>query len=320
MLGRVSTMNVFRTSPLFVLTLIAGSWLVTPSLHGAERDTRRTVAHQSIDREYIVYSPASSPNGPAPVVLSLQGKGQPIDNLRQSLRLDRVADEHGFRVVYPVAVNDVWSYRRPVVNPMPSINGQTIDDLGFIKKVIEEIVAQKLADPRRVYATGVSRGGLMSFTLACSIPDKIAAIAPIIASMTEHQIADCGVERALPVVVVAGTNDINIRYDGWIFQRGRVASVAETMEFWRKSNGCTGQTIQLLPDLDPTDLTRIALKNWTGCRADTVTRLYKVWGGGHRVPVYEPNQVNPRSRRNRRSGDMETAEILWTVFKEISLP
>ncbi len=160
----------------------------------------------------------------------------------------------------------------------------------------------------------------MSFTLACSIPDKIAAIAPIIASMTEHQIADCGVERALPVVVVAGTNDFNIRYDGWISQKGRVASVAETMEFWRKSNGCTGQTIQLLPDLDPTDLTRIALKNWTGCRADTVTRLYKVWGGGHRVPVYEPNQVNPRSRRNRRSGDMETAEILWTVFKEISLP
>ncbi len=313
-------MKMFRTSSLFVLTLIAGSLLIAPSLHGAERDTRRTVAHQGIDREYIVYSPASSPNGPAPVVLSLKGRGQPIDNFRQELRLDRVADEHGFRVVYPVAVGDVWSYGRPLVNPMPSINGQTVDDLGFIKKIIEEMVARKLADPRRIYAAGVSRGGLMSFTLACSIPGKIAAIAPIIASMTEHQIADCGVDRALPVVVVAGTHDFNIRYDGWIFQRGRVVSVAETMEFWRKTNGCTGQTRRLLPDLDPTDGTRISLENWTGCRAGTVTRLYKVWRGGHRVPGYEPDHVNPPVRRNRRSSDMETAEVVWTIFKEISLP
>jgi polyhydroxybutyrate depolymerase len=143
----------------------------------AQADEVLTFSHQGIARTATVHAPADLPAGPAPVVIGLYGHGSTIEGLRNWLHLDATADREHFVAVYPEAVDHDWSYGRPVVNPMPAANGEPVDDVGFIRQIIDKLVETKRADPARVYVSGVSRGGLMTYTVACALADRIAAAA-----------------------------------------------------------------------------------------------------------------------------------------------
>ena len=106
--------------------------------------------------------------------------------------------------------------------------------------------------------------------------------------MTDHQREACRPARPVPLMVVAGTADPVQSYDGWLLPSGRLLSVPETLEFWRTLHGCTGQTGKPLPHREPTDTTRVALIEWTGCRTPGALRLYCVEGGGHHAPSLAP--------------------------------
>jgi polyhydroxybutyrate depolymerase len=199
--------------------------------------------------------PPGKTSRPLPLVISLQGKGQPLTSLRRWLRLAPVAGIEGFAIAYPIALSNQWSYGRPVAADMPTAGGQPADDAGFIRAIIDRLIADGTADAGRVYATGLSRGGLKTFTLAYAMPDRIAAFAPLITGMTEHQRTDCPKGPPRPMLVLAGTADLVQRYDGWLWPRGRLLSVPETMEFWRNRFGCTGLKANALPRMDPNDPT-----------------------------------------------------------------
>jgi poly(3-hydroxybutyrate) depolymerase len=124
--------------------------LVAAGLGGAHADDVLTFNHQGIARTAIMYTPADLPAGPAPVVIGLYGRGSTIGSLRSSLHLDATADREHFLVVYLDAVNHDWSYGRPIINPMPAANGEPVDDVGFIGKIIEHLVETKRADPARI--------------------------------------------------------------------------------------------------------------------------------------------------------------------------
>ena len=102
--------------------------------------------------------------------------------------------------------------------------------------------------------------------------------------MTDHQREACRPARPVPLMAVAGTADPVQSSDGWLLPSGRLLSVPETLEFWRTLHGCTGQTGKPLPHREPTDTTRVALIEWTGCRTPGALRLYCVEGGGHHAP------------------------------------
>jgi len=114
------------------------------------------------------------------VVIGLYGHGQTIEKFRNWLHLDATADREHFVVVYPDAVDHDWSYGRPIVKPMPAVDGEPVDDVGFIRLIIDNLVETKRADPARIYVIGLSRGGLMTYTLACALADRIAAAAAAI--------------------------------------------------------------------------------------------------------------------------------------------
>ncbi|MDL2408090.1 hypothetical protein PY650_21020 [Rhizobium calliandrae] len=88
----------------------------------------------------------------------------------------------------------------------------------------------------------------------------------------------------MPVTMVNGTSDEVQRYDGYIRSNGRLLSVPETTEYWRRIDGCTGENATPLPRLDPHDLTRASLVQWSGCRPDTGVQLYRIENGGHFWP------------------------------------
>lgn len=288
----------------------------------AVADTSHTLTHQGIERRYELHlPPESSPPGPKALVISLHGNRQSIDGLRRRLRFEPVSDREDFVIAYPEAVEAKWNYGRPIIDPMPQVGDSPADDVGFIAALITELVGQGLADPNRVYVAGSSRGGLMAFTLACALSDRVAAAAPLISSMTVFQRDECRPTQPVPMLVLAGTADFALRYDGWLFRRGRLLSVPETMEYWRVLHGCTGQRAAPLPHLDPTDPTGVGVVRWTGCRGGSEPLLlYRIFGGGHTLPSLQPREPDPPGRFGRRNRDMETAEVVWTFFRSRQLP
>jgi polyhydroxybutyrate depolymerase len=287
----------------------------------ARADELLKLSHQGVQRAALLHQPAPTVGHPAPVLIALHGLGGTGSDFERSSGFDAVADREGFAVVYPDAIDGKWSYGRPIIAAMPMIGDQTVDDLGFLRMVIGELVDRKVADPSRIYVSGVSRGGLMTYTLACALSDRIAAVAPMITGMTDHQIEDCHPGRPMPLMLIAGTNDNAQIYDGWIYAAGRQASVVESLEYWRVLDGCTGQEGEPLPHRNPSDRTRVTVIKWTGCRNDTEILLYKVIGGGHQLPSLAED-TNPMNEQKRgfRNHDIESAEEVWSFVKQFSLP
>jgi polyhydroxybutyrate depolymerase len=274
------------------------------------------ITHQRIERQAVLYAPATVAEGPAPLVIVLAGLGQTTENLRTWIHLDATADREGFRVLYPEAVDKLWSYGRPINQPMPKAGDETVDDVGFIRLLIDDLVGRKLADPARIYATGPSRGGLMAFTLACALADRIAATAPLITGMTEYQRDDCRPARVLPMMVLAGTADTTQSFGGAQGLQGRLLSVPDTMNYWRQLHGCTGRTARTLPRRNPGDRTQITLIEWNGCRGPF--RLYRVDGGRHQLPSLTAESEAASTRFGLRNRDIETADEIWAFVKDVA--
>jgi polyhydroxybutyrate depolymerase len=275
------------------------------------------VNHQGVDRLATLFRPPSLPTVPAPLVIALHGLGQSVESLHDWLHLDATAEREHFLVAYPEAIGK-WSYGRPIDAPMPKVHGKTVDDVGFISKLIDGLVEMKIADPTHVYVTGMSRGGLMTYTLMCALADRFAAAAPLISGMTDHQRETCHPSRPIPIMVVAGTNDESQWYDGQVTRAGRLLSIPETMEFWRRRNGCTAETAASLPHRDASDPTRVRLLEWTNCRNHAHLRLYRVNDGGHQLPSFAPSDDATTKTFGLRNHDIETADEFWTFAKTMS--
>ena len=195
------------------------------------------ITHQGVERSALLYVPATAAGRPLPAVLARHGLGGSGEQFRTYAGLDAAAEREKFVAIYPDAVQKAWSYARPFNQPMPTVNGETVDDVGFIRLLIDNLVDRKIADLARVYVTGISRGGLMAFTVACALADRIAAAAPVITGMTDHQREDCRPSRPVPIMVIAGTADQSQPFGG--AHRARGAACCRSRRRWSSGVRCT---------------------------------------------------------------------------------
>ena len=297
--------------------------LLTPPLAVfAQRDEARILLWQGIERHYAVHGAAQGLSFPAPLVVVLAGLGQDLESLHHWLPIDPVADRRGFVVAYPEAVGGKWSYWRGGGILVPDRGAEEVDDLGFISAVVETLVKEGTADPKRVYVTGISRGALMTWSLACERADLFSAVAPLSSAMTAWQASNCHPSRPLPIIAVDGTEDPVQFYDGFFYPPPlpRLISVPETMAFWWRLSGCTGEAVKRLPHRVVDDRTLIERYEWTGCASGVPVLLFRVVGGGHQPPSLANDAPVRPEHFGRRSRDMETAEEIWNVFTTIGLP
>ncbi len=294
-----------------------------PARATAQETQRRMMAHGGIERSYELRLPPGESRSPRPLVLSLHGLSRSPDPLighRAWLPMDSIADREGFVIAYPVAVEGRWSFwpGTGVVQP----DGTEVDDVGFVLALLDTLVADGTADPRRLYAVGISRGAMLSWVLGCRLSDRLAAIAPLSSPAREALLAGCAPKMPPAVMAIAGVADPVQLYDGWLDPPplGRLLSMPETMELWRRLHGCTGQSFEALPHRDRADPTRIGRITWTGCASGLPVLLYRVIGGGHQPPSFTPNSDAERARFGRRANDMETGEEVWRFFQPIVSP
>jgi polyhydroxybutyrate depolymerase len=303
---------------VFARILLATAVLFQLPCHPASAQDELTIEHQGIARHAILHQPSATLVGKSPLLIYLHGV-RPKDWKNHTQReIDVLADREGVITVYPEAIGFRWNYADKLKEPQKA--GDAIaDDLGFIEKLIDKLIADHSADPSRVFVLGDSGGGLMTFAVMCQLANRIAAAGPLITGMTSPQIAACNPKRAVPLMAVAGSSDFLQPYDGVLGKDYRLLSVPETMEFWRVRHGCTGQEFRLLPHRVSEDRTRILLSEWTGCAVEGAVRLYRVNGGGHQVPTFEPGNPDWIKQAGPLNHDIETAEEFWAFAKKFRL-
>ncbi|MCA3634132.1 MAG: hypothetical protein IOC63_21215 [Methylobacterium sp.] len=281
----------------------------------AVAEETRTILHQGTERRYLEYIPNDGKVGPRPTLIDLHGLRPPEWKNSIYPQLKVMADREGLLVLRPEAINFRWNYAQPEAMQSASamIGDQAADDVGFLVSLIDNRVAVGAADPTRVYVTGDSRGGFMTFELMCRAANKIAAAGPFIGSMTEKQMELCRPAFPVPVMAINGTSDTNIFYDGWIIDGKRQVSTPEVMEFWRKQHGCTGQKGDRVPRREghTGDPTNLWLIEWTGCRQEGAVKLYRVNGGGHTVPRLEAQSAESATRMGDQNHDISALEEFW---------
>ncbi|MBI5712565.1 MAG: prolyl oligopeptidase family serine peptidase, partial [Chloroflexi bacterium] len=156
---------------------------------------------------------------------------------------------------------------------------EKIDDTKFISALIDQMIATYTIDPKRVYVTGISNGGMMSYKLACELADKIAAIAPVAGALN----VECKPSQPVSVIAFHGTDDQSVLYEGGVPKKQADShertdkSVAYAVSFWVKQNGC-GTTPQ------KTGKGNIVSEIYSGCKNNTGVALYTIKGGGHAWP------------------------------------
>ena len=303
---------------VLVLPACAGTFDTSPLAAGEAR----TLLHQEVERHYYLQNAEAAAAAPAPLVVSLHGFRRKEQALAERGALSgiawdalgRVAGREGFVVAYPHAWLGKWRLFDGLKDTVLE-DGRKVDDVGFVFGLVSHLVEEGLADPDRVYLTGFSDGAIMSYRLLCTAGAPFAAAVPGAGSMFQGHRDNCVADPPAPIMVIAGTFDAILPYNGWLFPTGRELSIPETMEHFRLLHGCTGQKGRLLDDRYGRDRSRVLEMYWTGCKVENAVKLLKVKGGGHNWPSYEPLPDEWRKWAGVRNRDIESAEEIWKFLR-----
>lgn len=303
-----------RRARLFTLLIAAGScgvltWTCAHRPSSAKGHLEGRLDHGGRTRTFISWSPEGP--GPFPLVVALHGRlGTGAQMLKLS-GLTAIAEQEHFIVVYPDGIDRSWADGR---NTSPA-SKQGVDDVAFLRALIDEFVTKRSADPSRVYVLGMSNGGFMALTLACQAADTVTAVGSVTGFLGAQLAKSCSPTRAVPVAIIAGDTDPLVPFAGGELEggRGAITGADDTFALWRRLDGCEGAPIiTALPDADPNDGTLVERREISSCRDGSRVRLDVVKGGGHTWP--RGDRYLPEGVIGKTSRDLDASAELWRFF------
>ena len=269
----------------------------------------RTLEVDGRTRSYHVHVPPGyDANKPTPVVLAYHGAYTNGPIMAAFSGLNKKADSAGFVVVYPNGTG-----KGPILffNAFYAPTGENrIDDVKFTSKLLDDLAAVVNVDPKRVFATGMSNGGMMCHRLAAELSDRIAAVAPVAGTLC---IQKCKPARPISVVHIHGIDDKIVPYEGSnpkAFNLITFKSVDATITAWISANGCPEEPkITALPDTAK-DGTTVTKTVYGPGKDGTEVVLYAVKGGGHTWP----GQPNVMASLGKSTMNISANDIIWEFF------
>lgn len=316
--NKVKKIHVFLIGILFVLLVfLTGCMYKIPE---NPHTFMRTIQANGLERSYRIHIPPDLPQNTTPMLLFvLHGGGGTGEGMERSLTLggfNTLADQHNCIVVYPDGFEKNWNDGRK--NCSDPAHQQNIDDIGFFTILIENLSNEFNIDQNRIFITGISNGAMMSYRLACEMPEKIAAIAPVAGVLPIDLLPYNISEVPISVCVISGTHDPLVPWEGGLVgfprnPRGIVLSVPESVSFWVMHNNCsTPPNSTLLPDIDPADHTWVQRDIYSNATNNTVVILYTIYNGGHTWP--DGYQYLPKSLIGRTTHDINANTVIWDFF------
>ena len=275
-----------------------------------------------LDRTYVLERfHSDQAQGRLPVVIYLHGLGTLVSEgvpPRYDIPFTSQPGMAPALVAHPQGVDRRWDPvpgRITTWQRLAGTNGEPVDDIAFLRTLIDHLVADENGDPARVYVAGVSSGGYLVPRVACEMGDKVAAVADVIATARQAVFQSCN-PHPVPFALIASTTDPTNPYAG---QAGneltRLASAPDTAFFFAKHDGCTTRTETALPHADPDLPSTVALIRFSACADGAEVLFYRVDGSGHSVPSMMPVEPDGWEASGRRNRDMETARVLWEFFQ-----
>ena len=273
----------------------------------SQQTINASITHDGIQRDYILYIPELyDGNTAVPLVFNFHGYGS---NAAQQMfygDFRDIADTEGFLLVHPEGTTFIGDQFWNVGFPGLSSN---IDDVGFTEALIDELATLYAIDLDRVYATGMSNGGFMSFLLACQLSEKIAAVASVTGSMTQDTFDDCNAQHPTPVLQIHGTDDGVVLYNG----NNLSIPIADVISYWVDFNNCeTTPTTTTLPDVDVSDGSTIEHSVYEDGDNGITTEHMKVIGGGHTWPGSVINTAGTNQ-------DIDASMEIWLFFSRFDI-
>lgn len=290
-------MNKILTSLLFFSSAILFS----------QTTISKNILFNGITRNYRIYIPAIyNSSTPVPLVFNLHGYGS--NNIQQEGygNFRPIADTANFILVHPNGTLDGSSQRYWNCFGTP---GTGVNDIGFISALIDTVSKLYSINADRIYSTGMSNGGFMSYDLACGLSNRIAAVASVTGTMIFSHKNWCSPTHPVPVMHIHGTADATVSYNG----STSFVPVDSVVSYWVKRNNCTTTpVITTVPDINTTD--GCIAENYLYANGDkgSTVELYKVTNGGHSWPGASVNL-------NVTNMDFSASVEIWRFFRKYSL-
>ena len=237
-------------------------------------------------RSYRIYRPARVAVQPG-LIIVLHGAYGDGYQMEVVSGFDGQADRLGWIIAYPDGVADGWDTfgDTPSWGQHPGVN-----DVLFISALIDQLRTTDHLDANRIYVTGLSRGGMMSYRLGCELSSQVAAIAPVSGNMatTAGSAVDvqCQPDRPVSVLAIHGTADPRVPIDGGLTDIN-YAPLSDVMLKWRQMNRCSDSSTVSVSGPSTTT-------SW-GCAQGSTVAMRVVAGGIHAWPgslangIVEPN-------------------------------
>jgi polyhydroxybutyrate depolymerase len=276
--------------------------------------TTHTVTVDGHERSYLLYIPRELPTGKVPLVVMMHGALGNGQQAQTAYGWDQKADEQKFLVAYPNGLHRSWVVSDGCCGP--SVN-EGVNDVAFIEQMVEDIVATNPIEVDKVYATGISNGGMLAYRLACDT-DTFTAIGVVAAT----QLGECSQPRPTSVLHIHGTADQTVPYQGGPGKRdnaGQGRNPADTagppieqlIASWKTINDCQP------PDTTVNGSVTTAA---AVCEQGRAVTLIAIDGAGHQWPGSA--NANPRAEKllnlDPPSTALNATNTLWQFFSGIS--
>jgi polyhydroxybutyrate depolymerase len=260
----------------------------TSATRSAAGDTAgQVVTADGRTRTFRLHVPATLPAGPVPLLVALHGGLGSAQQFERASGFDALADQRGFVVVYPdgvgvgLAATTARTWNAGTCCG-PAALGQ-VDDVGFVRQLLDTVEARYQIDPNRVFAAGHSNGAFMAYRLACELSDRIVAVGLQAGGLT---VADCHPSAPVSLLHIHGLADTNVPIAGGIGSGVSNVSfppLATSLSRITSAMGCASTPAV-------TNLPGVETRTWERCDGGATVELRLVAGAPHmwmRPPVYD---------------------------------
>jgi polyhydroxybutyrate depolymerase len=300
------------------------------------QDRQETVKVNGFTRTMEVHLPAGyTKEKRYPVVLALHDAGADAGVMALLTHFNQIADRSGFIVVYPNARDGRWTnVENANVRTYPGIGrrnpgpigaggvrpnqagGSPADDNLFFDNLLDQIESEYSVDTSRVFATGYSDGGFMDFRLGCQLAGRIAAIAPVAASLPTGLSESCAnwAFRSVPLLMINGTSDRVVFYEGRLsYSPGYfLMPVKDSIKTWAKIDGCNNKPAKSALPASKNGGNETNIEDFQDCKEGSAVTLYTIEKGGHQWPGGLAALTGDAS--DNRGGDFDASEVIWKFF------
>ena len=271
----------------------------------------RVIEHEGLERSLLIYVPKNIKEN-APLVVAIHGYTSSAKTLMGYSGINQIADKEGFLVAYPQGTKD--SRDNNFFNVGYEFHSDSkVNDVNFIREIVLNLTKDYKLNSKRVFATGMSNGGDMSYLLACTSSDLFTAVAPVAGVMMKDTLENCNPEKKIPIFEIHGTKDSISKFEGDMNNEdkwGAYYDLPSTIEFWVNKHALSEKETIQLENKNTEDGTTITFERYWSDESQQEVWFYIVNDGNHTWP----GMTGLFSRTANQ--DINSAEEIWKFFSK----